>query len=498
MCEHIRMIAKGLKIVVALCCVAMLVVACSDDEDSIVRDHPIDENAEIRFPGEFEQMQGVMLAWPNNVPLDFIRMLTEDVDVYFVGDTLGTNAIPILSMAGVTLNRIHFCNDIHTTWHYFCWVRDCGPWFVFKDRKPAVIDFKYNRNRTADDSLAIRMAVKMGLPYYSTLLVHTGGNLMQDGRGTAVSDDLVLQENRHDESFVREEMRRYLGIDKYLITIDPQKEYIAHVDCWGKFLAPDKVVIARIPKTSPKYQYYEEVASYFENTPCCWGYPYKVYRIDEPDASVLAPYTNALIINKRLYMPLGTDASYNKKALDVYRNALPGYEVIGVEGMDKYVSDEIQQVEGSLSWYNTDALHCRTHEIPDFNMLFIDHRDVLFGEQPWQSEYVISTRFIAYSGAQLRKDSLLLHYRIDGGAWQNVQMIQTEGDTFIAQITGFNEKSKIDYYLSGEDILGNKSLQPVFGDLEPHTFTVAQRGHSTRGDLKIKITKQSPYIKVLQ
>ena len=106
---------------------------------------------------------------------------------------------------------------------------------------------------------------------YGMNLEHTGGNMMEDGRGHGVSDELVVQENGYNENNVRNKMRDYLGIDPYHITIDPQGDYIAHVDCWGKYLAPDKILIARLPQSNPRYQYYEEVAEYFENTNCCWG-----------------------------------------------------------------------------------------------------------------------------------------------------------------------------------------------------------------------------------
>ena len=31
-------------------------------------------------------------------------------------------------------------------------------------------------------------------------------------------------------------------------------------------------------------------------------------------------------------MPLGSNASYNERALNVYKEALPGYDVVGLQG----------------------------------------------------------------------------------------------------------------------------------------------------------------------
>ena len=142
---------------------------------------------------------------------------------------------------------------------------------------------------------------------------------MQDGRGTAFSDDLVISENDANETNVRNQMRVYTGTDNYVITIDPQGDYIAHIDCWGKIVAPDKIIVAKLPQSNPRYRYYEQVANELANTKCAYGYNYRIYRIEEPGGNTVAPYTNSLIVNGHVYMPLGDNETYNQKALEVYR-----------------------------------------------------------------------------------------------------------------------------------------------------------------------------------
>ena len=286
--------------------------------------------------------------------------------------------------------------------------------------------------------------------------------MMQDGRGHAVSDDLVLSENNNNEDNGRQKMLDYLGIDNYHITIDPQDDYIAHVDCWGKYLAPDKILIAKLPKTDSRYQNYESVANYFATTNCCWGYPYKVYRVEEPGGSTVAPYTNSLILNKHVYVPLGSNSTYNERALQVYRDAMPGYEVTGVNN-----------ITGSTPWENTDALHCRTRGVMDFDMLYVDHRNVLFGTQECGDSIAITSKFIAYSGEPLKEDSLLVYYSIDNGPYQVAHMRATGApDEYVGYIKGYHQASEVDYYVFGADESGHRYQQPVFGELDPHHFTV--------------------------
>ena len=423
---------------------------------------------EPRFVAEFEPMQGVMIRYPLGIPTSLVVQLANNCHVYcVVSSSYQNQAQNSFQSAGVNMSNVSFVNAPTDSY----WIRDYGPWYIFEDRNPAIVDNVYNRPRPNDDNISGVFATYWDIPMYGMNLQHTGGNMMEDGRGHGVSDNLVLQENNNNETNVRNKMRDYLGIDPYHITIDPQGDYIAHVDCWGKYLAPDKILIARVPQSNSHYNDYESVAQYFETTNCCWGYPYHVYRVDEPGGYTLAPYTNSLILNKTVYVPLGTNSTYNNNALAVYQEAMPGYEIVGVNG-------------GSAGWENTDALHCRTRGVMDFNMLFVDHRNVLFGEQAWQDSIAVVSKFIAYSGQPLKQDSLLVYYSIDGGAYQVAHMTATgQPDEYVGYIKGYQGESSINYYVFGADQSGHRYTQPVFADLDPHHFTMEE--HQPAGELEV-------------
>lgn len=416
---------------------------------------------EPRFVAEFEPMQAVLIRYPLGIPFDVVRELAEDCTlITIVSSSYENQARTQYQSNGVNMDNCVFVNAPTDSY----WVRDFGPWYIFEGRQPAIVDNVYNRPRPNDDNVPGVFANYWNIPMYGMNLEHTGGNMMEDGRGHGVSDDLIVIENNYNETNVRNKMRDYLGIDPYHITIDPQGDYIAHVDCWGKYLAPDKILIAQLPQSNPRYQYYEQVAEYFATTNCCWGYPYHVYRVQEPGGNTLAPYTNSLILNNKILVPLGSNPTYNQQALDVYQEAMPGYEIIGFENTDY-----------SIGWLNTDALHCRTRGVMDFDMLFVDHRDVVFGEQEWQNQIAITSKFIAYSGADLKQDSLLVYYSIDGGEYQVAQMTATGNpDEYVGYITGYQGLSEIDYYVFGADESGHRYQQPVFGALDPHHFTMGE------------------------
>ena len=420
---------------------------------------------EVRFPGEYEPMQAVMIVYPLGIPVELVKEMAEDCKVITVVTSYEQNyAANDFQAAGVNMANVEFMNASTNSY----WIRDFGPWYIFNGKEPAIVDNKYNRPRPYDDDIPGEFAEYWGIEMFGMNVVHTGGNMMEDGRGHGVSDDIVITESYSQagvtEEQVYERMKAYLGIDPYHVTIDPQGDYIAHVDCWGKYLAPDKILLARVPESNPRYPYYEEVAEYFETTNCCWGYPYKVYRVDIPGGNVISPYTNSLILNKKVLVPMGSNNAYNEAALNIYREAMPGYEVIGVQNNSYW--------DG---WLNTDALHCRTRGVMDFNMFYVDHRNVVFGEQQWQDSIAITSKFIAYSGADLKQDSLLIYYRIDEGEYQTAKMTATGNpDEYVGYIKGYNGGSKVDYYVFGADESNRRYQQPVFGELDPHTFTMEE------------------------
>ena len=414
---------------------------------------------EVRFVAEFEPMQGVMIRYPLGIPESLVADFSTNCQVYcIVADSCQNEAFQTFVEADVDMDRVTFVNA--PTESFF--VRDYGPWYIFEDKQPAIVDnLYYPEYRPKDDSISWVFSEFWNIPMYGMNLRYEGGNMMEDGRGQGVSDANVVYSNNNDEEDLRNKIRDYLGIEPlHLLT---SNYYFGHVDCWGKYLAPDKILIAKLPENDYLYSDFEGIAHYFSTTNCCWGYPYRVYRVDIPNSghNTVAPYTNSLILNKTVYLPMGTDSVYNQNAIAVYQEVMPGYEILAFEGSE------------NTPWVAGDALHCRTRGVMDFDMLFVDHRDVIFGEQAWQDSIAVTSKFIAYSGANLKQDSLLVYYSIDGGAYQTAHMTATGNpDEYVGYIKGYQLGSQIDYYVFGADESGHRYTQPVFAALDPHHFWI--------------------------
>ena len=423
-----------------------------------------------RMPAEFEPVKMVKMCYPNNMPLSVYKTIAEDNKILVLTNRSSNGSSRISSArsefisADVNMDNVEFL-DMDLDSDYAYWVRDFSPFYVFKDTDLSVVDFTYNRpNRTEQNAVPQKLATYFNMSYSKMGLTHTGGNLMQDGRGTSFSDDLVISENSNNETKVRNQMKQYTGTDNYVITIDPQGDYIAHIDCWGKIVAPDKIIVARLPESNSRYSYYEQVASELANTKCAYGYNYKIYRIDEPGGSSVAPYTNSLIANGHVYMPLGENSSYNQKALEVYQEALPGYEIHGVQGFSQ---------NNSLRFLNTDALHCRTHEVPDDDMLFIDSRNVYNGEVELKEKYVVQTNVVSYAGSDVTDSNVLIKYSINNSAYQTSEMSRYKDTTnFTFTFDKLKAGDDVKYYIEAKDNLNNKNVDPTCGQLDPHHFQI--------------------------
>jgi agmatine deiminase len=408
----------------------------------------------VRPIAEFEPASQVMIRYPLGIPTALVVELANAAELLCVVSSTSqmNSATSTFTNAGVDMDQVSFM--IASTDSY--WTRDFGPWFIYDGNGDyGVMDFRYNRPRPNDNMIPELFATAFDLPYYGMNLYQTGGNYMTDGINTAAQTQIAYSENSNNQSNVNTLMQDYLGITSYHVVQDPNNTYIDHIDCWGKFLAPDKILIRSVPSTHPQYDELEAMANYFAHQQSAWGYHYRVYRVNTPQNQ---PYTNSLILNQRAFVPI-MNSSYDAAALQVYAQALPGYEIIGVPG------------SAYSPWESTDALHCRTHEIPDPGMLDIAHQPY-FGTQGYSEEYVFVSDIIAHSGAGLNADSLFVAYQLNSGDWQNSIFSPLSGHSYMASITDHAPGDTIRYYIQAADHSGRKRTQPDFAELDPHIFVV--------------------------
>ena len=402
---------------------------------------------------EFNKMQGVLIRYPFGIPMALIAEMSQEIMVTtIVANQSQENTVTNqYNSNGVNIDN---CNFIHAPSDSY-WTRDYGPWFVIDGNyEVGIVNFPYNRPRPNDNDIPIAVADFLDINLFGMDLIHTGGNYMTDGMGISSSSDLVWDENpglSHAE--VDQLVEDYLGIETYYVVPDPNNTYIDHIDCWGKFLDVDKILIRSVPESHAQYDEIEATAEYYANQVSSYGNNYQVYRVYTPNNQ---PYTNSLILNDRVFVPI-TGSSWDDDALAVYEEAMPGYEILGFTG----------------SWESTDALHCRTKGIADLGMLYIHHLPIL-GTAPSGIDYEIEAEIIPLSGANLVEDFTLLYYQVNNGDFIPVIMTLSAGNTYAGIIPSQPDGSEIGYYIQANDESGRVAAHPFMGPLDPHTFVVGE------------------------
>ena len=320
----------------------------------------------VKNIAEYDPMQGVLIRYPFGINTSLIKEMAQDVIVYcLVSSSQQGSAYNSMNNAGVNMNNVEFI--LGSTDSY--WTRDYGPWWIIDGNDDiGIVDFTYNRPRPNDNNAPSKVSQYLDVPYYSADFITTGGNYMTDGFGISASAHIAYTENpecnTNNQSsiplpscaYVDDIMEDYYGINTYHVVADPNNEYIDHIDCWGKFLSPSKILLREVPVSHPQYNEIENVANYFSSILTSDGTAWEVFRVNTPNDQ---PYTNSLILNNKVFVPI-MNSSWDGPALEVYESAMPDHIILPFTG----------------SWESTDALHCRVKGIPDLSYMQFSQGDV--------------------------------------------------------------------------------------------------------------------------
>jgi len=398
---------------------------------------------EPRFIAEFETAKGALIRYPVGLPYTLIRELASNDLLYVIVSSANQSA----AISAFTSNSVNMTNVrwvVANSDSY--WTRDYGPWFIFDSSgEMKIVDFNYNRPRPNDNAIPVAIANHLGIPYYTMNITHTGGNIMSDGNGMAASTTLVQTENSSlTTAQINQRMNDYLGVSDYQLYQDPNGDYIQHIDCFAKLLDVDKVIIRSVPSSHSQYSQIEAVVASFASKTSSWGTPYRIYRVYTPNNE---PYSNAFILNKKILVPqMGT--ANDAAALQVYRQAMPGYQVIGFTG----------------TWESTDAIHCRINFIPDADLIHINHTPI---SNVASNQNTTLDLNIQHTNALDFNQSHVAWKHSAISPWQfaniNVQGTRSYSSTIPTPEYG----DTLFYMVKVKDITGKERTHPLCGTLDP-------------------------------
>jgi agmatine/peptidylarginine deiminase len=406
-------------------------------------------SAPVVNPAEWEPMSGVLIRYPLGLPYAVIAEFSENDEVKtIVSSTSQQNTVQgYYQSNGVNVNNCTWL--IAPTNSY--WTRDYGPWYIFNGwGVQGIVDQIYNRpQRPLDNLIPGVLGNAMNIPVYALNLYHTGGNYMSDGMGVGMSTNMVYSENSSmTPSQVDLMMYQWLGID-YMVVPDQSSSGIHHIDCFAKLLNPGTILVKHVTPPNPAV---EANVALWQSTISSYRRPYECVRVENNSSTA---YTNSLIVNDKVYLPIWNNGSLDQQAIAVYQNAMPGYQILGFTG----------------SWLSDDAIHCRGMGMTDRYMLRIVHVP-LFDQVNTGMGYPVIAKVHAYSNQPLLPGQPQVRWRLQSGTWASVPMTQTVGDTFIGYLPEQAANSTIQYYVHAEDDSGKIENHPYIGAPGAHSFKV--------------------------
>lgn len=334
---------------------------------------------DIRLPAEWEEQDGVLLAWPHHdtdwsetlddvlpVFIELARQISRFEKVLIVTpDTEGVKKT--LLAAGLNLSSIIIChvptNDT--------WTRDYGPITILANGIPVMLDFGFNGwglKFAADlDNNVTRLLKQQGAlaPALKTIgLVLEGGSIESDGNGTILTTSRCLLSPNRNPQLAKDEiegaLNALLGAQHVHWLYHGElagDDTDAHIDTLARFCPNDTLVyVGCSDPDDPHAEPLRMMENELQALKTRQGTPYRLIALpwpapvfDSAGARMPATYANFLVINRAVLVPTYRDQSDNT-ALAMMALAFPDHEIIGIDCVPLIMQ------HGSL--------HCVTMQLP--------------------------------------------------------------------------------------------------------------------------------------
>ncbi len=425
------------------------------------REIPHPPPAPVRTMAEWEEVQAIVIPWfpvYQNILTEIVRHSVKECQAIIL--TFDVEQVKfILEQNNIPLANVHILPATYNS----IWIRDYGPWTIYHRDVDSlmIVDWEYDRPfRTLDDAIPSLLADRLGLPIYQAIAppndwIHAGGNNLQDGMGTLFSSELVFETNPGKTEMQIDQLARdYLGAERYYKLPTLPYDSIHHLDMHMRFIDEETIIIGEYPPgVADGPQIEANIAQIREEARTAFGNSYEIIRIPmPPDAEGRYPdeggdyrtYTNSIFVNKTLLVPT-YEERYDTTALRIYREALPGYKVVGIDC--NAIIDEFG------------AIHCISKLVGAADPLWIAHSRLRDTENT-TAGYPVEATIKHRSGIA----GATLFYRVlpeEGYTAVPMSPENPGAGLWKATIPGQPGNSEIQYYIHAEAFSGKEQLRPM-------------------------------------
>ena len=273
--------------------------------------------------------------------------------------------------------------------------------------------------------------------------------------GTVFSSALVLEENpEKTEAQIDSIANVFLGANNYIKFPTLPFDGIHHLDMHMCVIDEETIIFGEYPEgISDGPQIEANIQYLVDSFQTAFGHAFNVVRIPmPPDASGRYPnqggnyrtYTNSIFLNKTILVPTYQER-YDTTALRIYRENLPGYNVVGIN-----CNSIIPQLG---------ALHCITKTVGVEHPLWIAHSRLRDSDDPTK-EYPV-TAIIKHRDGIANAE---LYYRVlPDSVFTMVPMVlvDTAANQWAALIPPQPAGTEIQYYIHAYASNGQEQVRPI-------------------------------------
>lgn len=312
-----------------------------------------------RYPAEWEKQHATWLSWPHNEKewgkrrlveiKKFYKRLIEtildfqDVNLILADEELLEETCYGMSQQKHKLKKVIIPNND-------LWIRDYGPFFIEKGKKPLILDFKFNAwgekfpPWDLDNNVPKQMALYLGYEIESYPIILEGGAVEFSSNGVLITTEQCLLNKNRNPNLSKNEIELILksafNIDEIIwLKRGLEGDHTdGHIDDVARFVGPREVLICSTDdKKDGNYEYLKESIEYLKN----WkhpkkGYSLKVTELPMPDRMELKKerlpnsYANFIFINGGVIVPQ-FNCKTDKAALEIFKKVFPDRKIVGID-----------------------------------------------------------------------------------------------------------------------------------------------------------------------
>lgn len=454
-----------------------LVPAYRDSRASAARGLTQPPDFAPRTMAEWEEIQALVITWTSFPAIlkQIVRHAKEECEVIIVCSNPNTVTTYLQGeQGGGPLGDLDHITMLQGGYNSI-WARDYMAESIYRNEVDSLylLDWIYNRPRPQDDAVSDLVGGQMGLTVFGTTqapydLVHTGGNFMADGFGTAFSSNLVLDENGPNGQFnqtvktpaeVDAIMEQWMGIEEGRYIKMPTLPYdgIHHIDMHMKLLDEERLLVGEFPVgVSDGPQLESNLSNVVAGYNSVFGTPYQLIRIPMvpatngayPPQGSYRTFSNLVFVNRTVLVPTYRE-EVDTTGLRILREAMPGYKVVGID-CDNSGNNIIAQ---------GGAIHCITKGVGVGDPLLIKHQSLPDVYADDIGDPYTVTAYIRHRSGIANADLYWTTDTADG--FNTIAMATLANDNWSAYIPAQPPGTTVYYYVHATANSGKEQVRPI-------------------------------------